>query len=340
MAGDVFESLPARPEIDAVADLGIAGDGADPRICKVGNQLGDGVGGDHSVRVDADIELFVQLLERKVERGGFASVGLGQDADTAGGDLRAIGVARDVEGVVGRSVVDDDHVEIFVVGVEHRADGANDDLLLVVGGDEHRDAGIEIGRGSARAAQAIDDREDAHQQQPRAHQHVADEEDQDDEMADNGQPGKCDGIRDCAQGLPEVKRGHNFRGGLAHERRDGNNGIAVSAQGVNDHRQRGHGGAAIAAAVVEQDDGAPELRTGLHLDQLIEDRLRNLLRGLADALIPIVGVDLVADDDVAVVLYTHDGRSLIVGVRLLVNVVGRAEIKRLHAELAGEQALR
>ena len=31
LAGDVFEGLPAGPEIDAVADLGIAGDGADAR---------------------------------------------------------------------------------------------------------------------------------------------------------------------------------------------------------------------------------------------------------------------------------------------------------------------
>ena len=35
----------------------------------------------------------------------------------------------------------------------------------------------------------------------------------------------------------------------------------------------------------------------------------------------------------------HDGRGLVVGVRLLVDVVGRAEIERLHAQLALEQAL-
>ena len=31
LAGDVFEGLPAGPQIDAVADLGVAGHGADAR---------------------------------------------------------------------------------------------------------------------------------------------------------------------------------------------------------------------------------------------------------------------------------------------------------------------
>ena len=36
LAGDVFEGLPARPEVDAVADLGVAGDGADAGIFESG----------------------------------------------------------------------------------------------------------------------------------------------------------------------------------------------------------------------------------------------------------------------------------------------------------------
>ena len=80
-----------------------------------------------------------------------------------------------------------------VVGVEHRADGANDDLLLVVGGDEDGDAGIEAGRGQCvGAAHAVDDGQDAHQQQARAHQDIAHVEDQHDEGADDGQAGEGD----------------------------------------------------------------------------------------------------------------------------------------------------
>ena len=59
---------------------------------------------------------------------------------------------------------------------------------------------------------------------------------------------------------------------------------------------------------------------------------------LVDALIPVVGVDLVADDDVAILLDAHDRSGLIVGVRLLVDVVGGAEVERLDAQLAGEEA--
>ena len=39
LAGDVFEGLPAGPEIDAVADLGVAGDGADSGILEMRNEF-------------------------------------------------------------------------------------------------------------------------------------------------------------------------------------------------------------------------------------------------------------------------------------------------------------
>ena len=55
LAGDVFESLPARPQVHAVAHFGVAGHGADGGILKVGNELGDGVGGDHGIGIDADV---------------------------------------------------------------------------------------------------------------------------------------------------------------------------------------------------------------------------------------------------------------------------------------------
>ena len=58
-------------------------------ILEVGNELGDGVGGDDGVGVDADVDLFVDAVEGVVERGGLASVGLGEHLHAAGGDLRA-----------------------------------------------------------------------------------------------------------------------------------------------------------------------------------------------------------------------------------------------------------
>ncbi len=60
---------------------------------------------------------------------------------------------------------------------------------------------------------------------------------------------------------------------------------------------------------------------------------------LAGVLVPVVGVDLVADDDVAEALDVLDGRGLVVGVGLLIDGVGRAEVDGLYAELGGEEAL-
>ena len=75
----------------------------------------------------------------------------------------AIGLARNLEGAVVRAVVDHDDAQVLVVRVQHGADGAHDDLLFVVGGDEHGDARAEIAgdAGIVALAQAIDDGEDA-----------------------------------------------------------------------------------------------------------------------------------------------------------------------------------
>ena len=60
---------------------------------------------------------------------------------------------------------------------------------------------------------------------------------------------------------------------------------------------------------------------------------------LARVFVPIVGVDLAADDGEPVLLDAPHRRGLVVGVGLLVDIVGRAEVERLHAQLALEQAL-
>ena len=100
LARDVFERLPAGPEVDAVADLGVAGYGADLRIGEVRDEVRDGIVRDDGVGVDADVDLLVDALERVVQRVGFASVRLGQDGEAARGDVGRVGFACDVVGVV------------------------------------------------------------------------------------------------------------------------------------------------------------------------------------------------------------------------------------------------
>ena len=90
---------------------------------------------------------------------------------------------------------------------------------------------------------------------------------------------------------------------------------------------------------MEQDDGAAELRLGLHGLQLSEDGLGDFGGSFAGILVPVVGVHLAADDGVSGLLDALDGGGLVVGVGLLVDVVGRAEVKWLNAELADEKPL-
>ncbi len=80
--------------------LALPGHGADQRIFEVRNELGDGVSGDHGVGVNANVNIFRHAIEREVERGGFASVGLGKHLHAACGNLRGIGFAGHLGGAV------------------------------------------------------------------------------------------------------------------------------------------------------------------------------------------------------------------------------------------------
>ena len=80
LAGDVFEGLPARPEIDAVANFGVAGNGAYFGIQEMRHHASDGVGSNDGIGIDADKEFSIaDVIETVVEGLGFAAVGLGED---------------------------------------------------------------------------------------------------------------------------------------------------------------------------------------------------------------------------------------------------------------------
>ena len=84
-------------------------------------------------------------------------------------------------------------MEVLVVGVEHGSNGADDDRLFVVCGNKNSDARVESGRGfGVRLAQAVDDGEQADEQQAPSHHNVADKEDHDDEAADDLNEGEGD----------------------------------------------------------------------------------------------------------------------------------------------------
>src|SRR6185437_1833280 len=61
LAGNVLERLPAGPQLDLVADLGVACDRADLRIGAVRDEPGDGVVGDDRIGVDADVDILFDV---------------------------------------------------------------------------------------------------------------------------------------------------------------------------------------------------------------------------------------------------------------------------------------
>src|ERR1700680_951701 len=80
LAGDVFESLPACPQIDAIAHLGIARDRPDFWIDKVRHQSGDCIGSDDGVGIDAHKKFrLTNMFNAVVERLGLARVPLCED---------------------------------------------------------------------------------------------------------------------------------------------------------------------------------------------------------------------------------------------------------------------
>ena len=280
------------------------------------------------------------MVEGEVEGVGLAAVGLGEDGDAAGFDLLGVGLGGDFEGGVGGAVVDDDDADVLVVRHQHGADGAGDDLLFVVGGDEDGDAGLVVRGGEVLAfTEAVDGGEEADDDEAAAHEDVADEEDADDEVVEEGDEEEGDGVDEGVVALAAFDGGHDFVAGFADEFGDRNDLVAVGAEGVDEDGKGGDGGRAVAAAIVHEDDGAARPGLGIEEGDLAEDAVDDLLRRLAGMLIPVVGVDLVADDDVAEALDGIDGRGLVVGVGLLIDGVGRAEVDGLNAELGGEEAL-
>jgi hypothetical protein len=107
----------------------------------VRHHAGDGIGSDDGIGVDADEDFRIaDVLESEVQRLGFAAVGLGEN-QPAGGFFGGKGAAGDFQSTILGAVVDDDHAQIGIVGIERALDGAFDDLFLVIRGNEDRDCG-------------------------------------------------------------------------------------------------------------------------------------------------------------------------------------------------------
>ena len=145
---------------------------------------------------------------------------------------------------------------------------------------------------------------------------------------------------DRAVGPLRQRAGRQRRHGLfaaePGQRRDGDEVVAPRAQAVDDARQRGHRLRAFAAGVVQQHHLAGTLRVaGGDLGQHVVDDLVHA------GPLPVFGVDVQADRDVAHPLRDPDRHQLVGGGRFGVAEVGRAEQphrapgKRLEQALGG-----
>ena len=135
LAGDVFDGLPVRERVHAIADLHVAGHRADVRVAEVAHQALDGVLGEDGVGVEGDDDLAARVLDTDVECRGLAGVLLHQQPDAV-----AEAAHHFARSAVLRAVVDHDDLEVGVAGREHRLDRPHDHLLFVVrrNHDAHR----------------------------------------------------------------------------------------------------------------------------------------------------------------------------------------------------------
>src|SRR6266702_117274 len=255
LAGDVFERLPARPQVDAIAYLGIACYGANLRIREMAHQVGYSIVGDHAIGIDADVDIFLRAIEREVERIGLAAIGLGQHGQATRRDIRWVGISRGPVRIVLRSVVDHDDSDVLVVRHHHRADRANDHFLLVVRGDQHRNPGGIIRASKVLAlAETIDDGENSNDDQSRTHQDVAHEEDRDHEVIEERPYHEGNGVDSRLPQLTFVQRRHHLGTGLTHQLRDRNDRESAIAQCLDKCGESSHRHRAIASAIVQQND--------------------------------------------------------------------------------------
>ena len=74
LARDVLERLPARQQVQAVADLGVARDRGDARIGEVSSQARHGLPLEQRVGIERDDDVRVGLPQPEVERRGLAAI--------------------------------------------------------------------------------------------------------------------------------------------------------------------------------------------------------------------------------------------------------------------------
>src|SRR6266436_260078 len=178
LAGDVLQRLPARKPARAVADLDVAGDGANLGIGEMANELADGVRFDFRVRVDGHHNVGVRQGHGKIQSRRFSAIHLMNDANARlGREILVQQLARSIRG----AVIDNDDAQILKSGEQDGLDGLLDDTLFIVRGNQHRHARRRVGHHGMIGAKLFDQRQQSNNHGALADHHNAEEEDDADE---------------------------------------------------------------------------------------------------------------------------------------------------------------
>ena len=164
-----------------------------------------------------------------------------------------------------------------------------------------------------------------HEQQPEQRQRAGEQEGGGEDRGDDLRT-----LRRPEQGAatPELRRCRPACRAEVGDLGDRGEAVALRPEPLDEQGQRGHGLRAVAAGVVEQDDGAlPVLRDGVPDDRVHARPL------------PVPGVDVREDGDVAVVVGVLDELPVLVVERVRGERVRRAHERRRPARHADEREL-
>ena len=123
----------------------VAAHGSDVLVVEGAQHFGDGVRGEHGVRVDEHEEGSGGFAVAAVERRTLTGVVLVDVADLR---VRVLQLSADLGGGVAGAVVDDEHLEAVVAGGQDRPDTRDEDGFFVVGGHDHGDARPRVERAA------------------------------------------------------------------------------------------------------------------------------------------------------------------------------------------------
>ncbi len=283
-AHDVLDVLPAAEQPTAVSHLRVPRDASDPAVSEGLHQPLQRLGLEDRVGVDHDDHVVASGCDATVQCFGLAAVLLAQNQRT---DVQSF---NELGGGVGRSVVDDDDLEVRVVAGRERLDGPLDADGLVEGRHHDRDGRHErLVRGSL----ACEARVPAGKPQQQKHAQ-AEQECRRDEQRGKG-PGRPAGDAQGAEQQPAPGLAPVAGGQLdLVPREPGELGdrdeLEASRAELGHHPlEGGNRLRAVAASVMEQDDAA---RIALRRDRL-GDRVDS-------GAPPVLSVEIREGDDVSV----------------------------------------